>query len=462
MASESDYRVIPERCTPTSGGSMTEWPLLAKLARWEAQLGNSARRRGRLASGAYEFLRFGIKQGWACLFGGLLLSLIVATRLWYPTGCPLPRYDALFIASLVIQGALLLFGLETIHEARVILAFHLVGTTMELFKTSVGSWHYPEFSYLRIGPVPLFTGFMYAAVGSYLFRVWRLFRFQFKRHPPLSALMALSVAIYANFFADHWGVDLRWILLAVTVLLFSRTIIYFTVWQAQRHMPLLLGFSLVALFIWFGENIGTAGKVWLYPSQAKAWVMVSPAKLTSWFLLMLISYTMVAVATRWHSPDNSWSSEPKNNQGQTIRQLRRVTTRLIPAAVIAVCGLIWRLAPLGMPSFWLNYGGSALWGAMVSLIVGALRRDTKRPWTTPAVAGTIALAAELFRLYHAPSLDVFRLTLPGALLLGRVFNPWNIVAYWTGIAAATLLHLALRLRMSSTENGLPSYQIPRK
>lgn len=60
-------------------------------------------------------------------------------------------------------------------------------------------------------------------------------------------------------------------------------------------MPLLLGFLLVALFIWFGENLGTAGHAWLYPNQAGAWTMVSSAKLTSWFLLMLVSYTTVAV-----------------------------------------------------------------------------------------------------------------------------------------------------------------------
>ena len=28
---------------------------------------------------AYEFLLFGFKQGWACLFGGLMLALLLAT-----------------------------------------------------------------------------------------------------------------------------------------------------------------------------------------------------------------------------------------------------------------------------------------------------------------------------------------------------------------------------------------------
>jgi uncharacterized membrane protein YoaT (DUF817 family) len=155
----------PHDRDPKHGPVAHEWPLLAALAVREALVGALARRHGLLVAGAYEFLRFGIKQAWACLFGGLLLGLIVATRIWYPHGAAIPRYDALVIACLAVQAALLLFRLETVQEAKVILAFHLIGTAMELFKTSVGSWEYPEASYLRIGHVPLFTGFMYEAVG---------------------------------------------------------------------------------------------------------------------------------------------------------------------------------------------------------------------------------------------------------------------------------------------------------
>ena len=275
-----------------------EWPLLAALAGTEARLAAYTRRRGPAWAGVYEFLRFGIKQGWACLFGGLLLGLIVASRLWYPADASLARYDALVLAALAIQALLLLLGMETVQEAKVIVAFHLVGTVMEMFKTGVGSWIYPEPGMLRIGHVPLFTGFMYAAVGSYQFRVWRLFDFRFDRHPRPMALAVLSVAIYANFFTDHWGFDIRWLLIAVTVALFRSTVIHFKVWEVHRRMPLLLGFFLIAVFIWFGENLGTAGHAWVYPNQARAWSMVSPTKLTSWFLLMLVSYTMVATAMR--------------------------------------------------------------------------------------------------------------------------------------------------------------------
>ena len=281
-----------------STGAEEDWPLLAAFAGAEARLGTRAQRRGPIWPALYEFLRFGVKQGWACLFGGLLLGLIAASRLWYPAGVALPRYDFLVLAALAIQAALLLLRLETVREAKVILAFHVVGTIMEVFKTGAGSWAYPEAGALRIGHVPLFTGFMYAAVGSYLFRAWRLFDFRFDRHPRPAFLVILSVAIYGNFFADHWGIDLRWPLIAGTAVLFHSTVIHFKVWEVHRRMPLLLGFLLVALFIWFGENLGTAGHAWVYPNQVRAWAMVSSAKLTSWFLLMLVSYTMVAVAMR--------------------------------------------------------------------------------------------------------------------------------------------------------------------
>ena len=276
--------------------SAAGWPALAGWVAWEARLGAHVSARGRLAAGAYEFLRFGIKQGWACLFGALLLGLILATRIAYPAHAALARYDALVLACLAIQAGLLLTGLETPSELRVILVFHLVGTGMELFKTATGSWNYPEPSLLRLGHVPLFTGFMYGAIGSYLVRVWRLFDFRFRHHPGTGVLVVLSVAIYANFFSDHWGLDGRYGLVAVTVLLFRRTVIRYRVWHVHRRMPLLLGFVLVAVFIWFAENIGTYTGTWLYPGQMRVWHMVPPAKLASWFLLMLISYTLVALA----------------------------------------------------------------------------------------------------------------------------------------------------------------------
>jgi uncharacterized membrane protein YoaT (DUF817 family) len=273
------------------------WAPLARCIDTEARIGEWAQRRpGTLV--LYELVRFGLKQGWACLFGALMLALLVGTHVFYPKGAWLARYDFLFLAALLIQAGMLAFKLETWEEAKVILIFHAVGTVMEIFKTSVGSWIYPESSLFRIGGVPLFTGFMYAAVGSYIARAWRLFDFRFTRHPPLWALSLLALGIYINFFTHHYLRDARLALFALIAILFGRCWIHFKVWRVHRRMPLLVGFSLVALFIWLAENIGTFTAAWVYPSQRQGWSVVSTGKLGAWFLLMIISYTLVALLHR--------------------------------------------------------------------------------------------------------------------------------------------------------------------
>lgn len=246
---------------------------------------------------------FGFKQAWACLFGALILALLIGTYLLYPPDVPLHRYDFLTLAAISIQLAMIGLRLETWEEARVIAAFHIVGTIMELFKTHVGSWVYPEPALLRIGGVPLFTGFMYAAVGSYIARVWRIFEFRFWHYPSPAAAIALAIAIYANFFTHHWLPDLRWVLLGTMALLFWRTRVVFRVWQRDRWMPLLLGWLLVALFIWCAENIATLSRAWVYPNQAEGWRFVSPAKLIAWYLLMYISFVLVASVHRRRAPE---------------------------------------------------------------------------------------------------------------------------------------------------------------
>jgi uncharacterized membrane protein YoaT (DUF817 family) len=270
------------------------WPPLRRFIAAEYRLGRVMARR-RLTSAAYEFLRFGLKQAWACLFGGIAVFLMIATWRFYPADAVLARYDFLFLTMITVQVALLAGRLETLEEAKVILIYHLVGTAMELFKTEVGSWIYPEPNFFRLGGVPLFSGFLYSCIGSYICRAWRLFDFEFTDHPRRLALALLSLAIYVNFFSHHYIADLRWLLFALAGWLFLRTHIHFKVWREYRAMPLLLGLLLVSVFIWFSENIGTFTKTWLYPSQRQGWSMVSFGKLGSWFLLLIISYTLVSL-----------------------------------------------------------------------------------------------------------------------------------------------------------------------
>lgn len=92
----------------------------------------------------------------------------------------------------------------------------------------------------------------------------------------------------------------------------------------------------------------------------------------------------------------------------------------------------------GLPSPVVKYGGSLLWGAMVFFLVAMAGSRLSR-WHVALVSAAIAIVVELFRLVHAPWLDAFRLTLPGALLLGRIFSPWNMLAYGAGIVLGVLL-----------------------
>lgn len=246
-----------------------------------------------------EFWLFGLKQAWACLFGGVMLALIIVSKLVWQTDWELTRYDFLFLCALITQGVFLCFRLETIEEAKIIFLFHIVGTAMEIFKTYVGSWIYPEANIFRIGGVPLFSGFMYSCVGSYIVRATKIFHLRYSDYPSMGSTITLCIAIYINFFAHHYVWDMRILLFTATVFLFFKTTVYFTPKNEQRSMPLLLGFFLIACFIWIAENIGTFTSTWAYPNQ-NMWELVRLGKLGSWFLLMIISFVLVSLI---HHPE---------------------------------------------------------------------------------------------------------------------------------------------------------------
>jgi uncharacterized membrane protein YoaT (DUF817 family) len=242
---------------------------------------------------AVEFIAFVLKQAWACVFGAAMLVVIFGARLWYPEGAWLARNDFITLAAVAIQIVMIAARLETLRELRVVVLFHVVGTVMEIFKTDVGSWTYGAEGFLRIAGVPLFSGFMYAAVGSYLVRVYRLFDLRFTRYPPVWLTAVLASAIYLNFFTHHYLWDLRWVLLAAVVVVFGRAVMHFRVFRRRFRMPVLVAFLLVAVFIWLAENIATFSQAWMYPDQEAGWQLVSITKLVSWFLLMIISVVLV-------------------------------------------------------------------------------------------------------------------------------------------------------------------------
>ena len=124
--------------------------------------------------------------------------------------------------------------------------------------------------------------------------------FRFPFHEPSATLgtLILAGAVYANFFGHHYIADLRAVLFLASFLVFGRCFIYFKIWRLHRRMPLLIGWALVAFFIWIAENIGTFTSTWLYPSQLHGWSPVGIAKLGSWYLLLIISYVLVTIVNR--------------------------------------------------------------------------------------------------------------------------------------------------------------------
>jgi uncharacterized membrane protein YoaT (DUF817 family) len=220
---------------------------------------------------ALEFWYFGVKEARACLFAGLFFFSVFAVP---KAGIvSIPRYDVLLIIAIAIQAWMIFTKLESIDELKAVCVFHLVGFALEVFKTSSGikSWAYPDFAYTKIFGVPLFSGFMYAAVGSYIIQAWRLFDLRIKHHPPYWMAGLIAGLIYANFFTHHFIGDYRWYFAAAALGLYARSTVIFRPLDKDRLMGL-----------------------WKYPNQLGAWSNVHIGKWSSWSLLVIMTFTIVA------------------------------------------------------------------------------------------------------------------------------------------------------------------------
>lgn len=253
-----------------------------------------------------EFLYFGIKEARACLFVALFFGAVFSVPhagMW-----GIPRYDLLLIIALVIQTWMVWNGLETVDELKAVCLFHVVGFALEVFKTSSGiqSWAYPDPAYSKLWGVPLFSGFMYAAVGSYIIQAWRLLDLRIQHHPPYWMAALVAILIYANFFTHHYIGDYRWYIAAGALGLYARATVIFRPYDRDRRMPLLLAFVLIGFFIWLAENISTFFGIWQYPNQIGAWSAVHIGKWSSWSLLVIMTFTIVAnlkhIKARIHVP----------------------------------------------------------------------------------------------------------------------------------------------------------------
>lgn len=243
-----------------------------------------------------NFLRFGYLQALSCIFPVIIFAALAISKF---TEIPfLPRYDFILIVCILAQVFMLATRLETWDEFKVICVFHIIGLALELFKVHMGSWAYPEEAYSKFFGVPLYSGFMYASVASYICQAWRRLDLQIYGWPKPFYTISLSFLIYANFFTHHFTYDIRWGLKALLFLVFFRTVVAFRIHHTVYKMPLILSFLFIGFFIWIAENITTFFGAWQYPDQQAAWSLVHIGKISSWFLLVIISIIIVAQLKR--------------------------------------------------------------------------------------------------------------------------------------------------------------------
>ena len=237
-----------------------------------------------------HFFIFGIQEALSCLFPVVVFTALAISH--YVTF--IPRYDFMLIVCLLAQLALYFSGMESKDEVKVICIFHVLGLAMELFKVHVGSWSYPEPAYTKFAGVPLYSGFMYASVASYMCQAWRRFDLKMINWPHHIPVRIAGALVYLNFFTNHYFHDLRYLYVLFICYLFRSSWVIFHIERKAYKMPVTVSFMLIGFFIWLAENIATLLGAWKYAYQHNGWAMVNYQKISSWAFLVIVSYIIVA------------------------------------------------------------------------------------------------------------------------------------------------------------------------
>lgn len=123
----------------------------------------------------------------------------------------------------------------------------------------------------------------------------------------------------------------------------------------------------------------------------------------------------------------------------SLHTLRPVTQRRLQCLAIIVLliplGFICRFVPVGLPPGIVKYGGSFFWAALVYWCLALLLASAK-PLVIALLAVVVSTGVEFFKLFNPPSIDAFRSTFPGKVLLGRHFSYKDIAVYYIAICIA--------------------------
>ncbi|MCB8931942.1 MAG: DUF817 domain-containing protein [Fimbriimonadaceae bacterium] len=236
-----------------------------------------------------EFAGFFLKQVRSSVFALFIFAMLAVSH-WQHL---LPRYDFMLLTCLGMQFCMVWSGLESKKELVAVCAFHAVGLGLELFKVSQGSWIYPEFAFTKFLGVPLFSGFMYASVASYVFQAYRVFDLEVSDMPNRACLLLGVGLVYANFFTSRAIGDYRAAMIVGLALLLMQSSARFTCADMRFRMRLPLAFGLIGFFVWVGENLCTYLGAWQYPHQRHGWQWVDPSKIGSWSMMVLVAFSLI-------------------------------------------------------------------------------------------------------------------------------------------------------------------------
>lgn len=142
------------------------------------------------------------------------------------------------------------------------------------------------------------------------------------------------------------------------------------------------------------------------------------------------------------------STDPNRS---ALEQGRPAAASIAFMLITVVSGLTIRFAHLGLPASIVKFGGSALWAAMIYWVCSTLLPSWHPLWSA-LISGILGTVVEFLKLYSPPWLDTFRNTLPGILLLGRIFNPWDIFVYWVAIVLAAGFDVRVRVHNSTAKH----------
>jgi len=242
----------------------------------------------------FELWSFFLKLLISCKFAVVFFLCLAFGK--YVTTFGLHFYDFLFVCVVVTQAIFLITKVETLDEVKIIMIYHVVWFVMEAFKThpAIGSRTYPDPGVVTLFGVPLYSGFMYSAVGSFIFQAWERLDLRFTHFPKFVHIVPIAVLIYVNFFAHHFILDFRYVLLVIIVAVSWKARAWFRMNNHYRKIHVLLGLAFIGVGLWMAENIATFFGAWIYPSQKAWWTPVSVHKIFSWFLLFIISIVIVS------------------------------------------------------------------------------------------------------------------------------------------------------------------------